>query len=99
MSKKPSNQEEPDPIEQILSLAYRRGLAILRERKKNAEQPQSELIDTQRERIHAEGKRAFGDGKRRGYNPYSDSDQELASIWWEGWDAAKKDSEASRNSS
>ena len=41
---------------------------------------------------YAEGKVAFIDGKRRTYNPYRWRNKELASIWWNGWDQAKKDS-------
>ncbi len=40
---------------------------------------------------YTEGKVAFVDGKRRLYNPYKWRDRELASIWWNGWDQAKKD--------
>jgi hypothetical protein len=43
--------------------------------------------------VYAEGKLAFGDGKRRAFNPYRWHNKELASIWVEGWDQAKKDKE------
>lgn len=55
----------------------------------------SDLINPmQMQATYAEGKVAFVDGKRRGYNPYKWRDRELASIWWNGWDQAKKDSTA-----
>jgi ribosome modulation factor len=43
--------------------------------------------------VYAEGKTAFVDGKRRGYNPYRWHNRQLSSIWLNGWDQAKKDSE------
>jgi len=43
--------------------------------------------------VYAEGKLAFIDGKRRRYNPYRWHNRDLASIWFNGWDQAKKDSE------
>lgn len=42
--------------------------------------------------VYAEGKTAFVDGKRRGYNPYRWRNREFASIWWNGWDRAKEES-------
>jgi hypothetical protein len=42
--------------------------------------------------VYSEGKKAFVDGKRRGHNQYRARNKELASIWWDGWDQAKKDS-------
>jgi ribosome modulation factor len=43
--------------------------------------------------VYAEGKTAFVDGKHRGYNPYKWRNRQLSSIWLNGWDQAKKDSE------
>jgi ribosome modulation factor len=43
--------------------------------------------------VYSEGKIAFVDGKRRGYNPYKWRNRELASIWLDGWDQAKMDRE------
>ena len=43
--------------------------------------------------VYAEGKFAFVDGKRRSYNPYRWRNRDLASIWLNGWDHAKKDNE------
>lgn len=44
--------------------------------------------------VYTEGKIAFVDGKRRGFNPYRWHNKELASIWADGWNQAKKDKEA-----
>ena len=46
----------------------------------------------EKQATYAEGKVAFVDGKRRDYNPYRWRNKELASIWWNGWDQAKRDS-------
>ena len=43
--------------------------------------------------VYAEGKLAFAEGKRRLNNPYRWRNRNLASIWFNGWDQAKKDSE------
>lgn len=43
--------------------------------------------------VYAEGKKAFVDGKRRRDDRYRARNKELSSIWSEGWDQAKKDSE------
>ena len=43
--------------------------------------------------VYAEGKTAFVGGKRRIYNPYRWRNRQLSSIWSNGWDQAKKDSE------
>jgi hypothetical protein len=48
----------------------------------------------QRESVYAEGKRAFGENKGRGYNPYASNNQELAMIWWHGWDTAQEEVES-----
>jgi hypothetical protein len=40
--------------------------------------------------VYAEGKTAFVNGKRRGFNPDRWHDKELASIWAGGWDHARK---------
>lgn len=54
----------------------------------------SEVINPmEKQAVYAEGKKAFIDGKRRGYNQYRAKNRELASIWWNGWDQARKDSE------
>jgi len=47
----------------------------------------------EKQAVYAEGKKAFVDGKRRGDNQYRARNKELASIWRDGWDQAKKDSE------
>lgn len=47
----------------------------------------------QRERAYAEGKCAFDEHKGRGYNPYVSTNQELAMIWWHGWDTAEEESQ------
>jgi hypothetical protein len=46
--------------------------------------------------VYLEGSKAFEDGKPRGFNPYIRSHPEFALHWWNGWDAAKKDSLADR---
>jgi ribosome modulation factor len=52
-----------------------------------------EIIDPMKKQaVYAEGKVAFLDGNRRGYNPYRWHIKELASIWLNGWDQAKEDS-------
>ena len=43
---------------------------------------------------YAEGKTAFVSGKPRGFNPYGWHNKELASIWADGWDHARKVKEA-----
>jgi hypothetical protein len=40
--------------------------------------------------VYAEGKIAFVKGKRRVLNPYRWNNKELASIWVDGWDHARK---------
>jgi hypothetical protein len=53
-----------------------------------------EVVDPMKiQAVYAEGKKAFADGKSRRYNQYKGRNKELASIWWNGWDQAKKDSE------
>ena len=42
--------------------------------------------------VYLEGKKAFEDSKRRNFNPYIRSNPEFALHWWNGWDAAKKES-------
>jgi hypothetical protein len=42
--------------------------------------------------VYLEGRKAFEDNKQRGFNPYIRSNPEFALHWWNGWDAAKKDS-------
>jgi len=42
--------------------------------------------------VFNEGKRAYSDSKRRGYNPYADlGHDELSAAWWDGWDNAQAD--------
>jgi len=48
--------------------------------------------------VYLEGKKAFQDSKQRGYNPYIRSNPEFALHWWNGWDAAKKESMLARPS-
>lgn len=45
-----------------------------------------------RESVYAEGKLAFDEHKRRGYNPYVRSNLTLAVNWWHGWDTAEEES-------
>jgi|GEM_PF-5800924 len=51
-----------------------------------------ELTNVKRQTVYAEGRKAFEDGKSREVNPYVGKSEQLANIWWYGWDAAKKDS-------
>jgi hypothetical protein len=51
----------------------------------------------QRESAYTEGKRAFDEHKGRGYNPYTSSNQELAMIWWQGWDTAEEESKGDQS--
>jgi hypothetical protein len=46
--------------------------------------------------VYLEGRKAFEDSKQRGFNPYIRSNPEFALHWWNGWDAAKKESMADR---
>jgi hypothetical protein len=41
---------------------------------------------------YGEGKLAFEEKRRRGYNPYVSTKQELAMAWWHGWDTALEES-------
>jgi hypothetical protein len=50
------------------------------------------ITPERRESVFAEGKQAFGEYKGRGYNPYAANNQELAMIWWHGWDTAEEES-------
>jgi ribosome modulation factor len=43
---------------------------------------------------YAEGKSAFVGGKGRYSNPYRWRNRDLASIWLNGWDQARKDRDA-----
>lgn len=45
----------------------------------------------EQERVYVEGKRAFEERKNRS-NPYAASNQELAMLWWHGWDTAEEES-------
>ena len=42
--------------------------------------------------VYLEGKKAFEDRKQRDFNPHLRSNPEFALHWWNGWDAAKKES-------
>lgn len=54
----------------------------------------SEIADPMKKQtVYAEGKLAFIDGKTRRYNPYKWRNRDLASIWMNGWDQAKRDNE------
>jgi hypothetical protein len=45
-----------------------------------------------RNSVYAEGKQAFEELKRRGYNPYAASNLTLTVSWWHGWDTAEEES-------
>ena len=53
-------------------------------------------VKIKRMAVHLEGRKAFHDSKQRGLNPYIISNPEFALHWWNGWDAAKKESIADR---
>lgn len=57
------------------------------------------VIHVTRRDVNLEGRKAFEDGKLRGYNPYIRVNQEFALIWWTGWDAAQVERKKKRNSS
>jgi hypothetical protein len=46
--------------------------------------------------VYLEGRKAFEDNQERDFNPYITSNPEFALHWWNGWDAAKKESMESR---
>jgi hypothetical protein len=48
--------------------------------------------------IYAEGKQAFTEGQRRGYNPYTANNLAHATIWWHGWDTGEEESSVFRPS-
>jgi hypothetical protein len=50
-----------------------------------------------KKRVYAEGLQAFEERKRRGNNPYASSNQELAMLWWHGWDTAEERSKDNGN--
>ena len=54
---------------------------------------------TQRELsiVHGEDKTAFEENRRRGYNPYVSTNQELVMEWWHGWDTADEESQGKGN--
>jgi hypothetical protein len=56
------------------------------------------VIHVTRKDVHLEGRKAFEDGKLRGYNPYIRVNQEFALIWWAGWDAAQVEGKKKGNS-
>lgn len=43
-------------------------------------------------RAYDEGKLAFNENRRRGYNPYVATNQGLAMAWWHGWDTGQEES-------
>jgi hypothetical protein len=43
-----------------------------------------------KESVYAEGMQAFKEHTQRSYNPYAASNQELAMLWWHGWDTAEE---------
>jgi hypothetical protein len=47
--------------------------------------------------VYLEGRKAFEDSQERGFNPYITSNPEFALHWWNGWDAAKKESLVARS--
>jgi hypothetical protein len=48
--------------------------------------------------VFVEGKTAFAEGRRRGYNPYADIGyDDLAGSWFSGWDAAQADTQGTGN--
>lgn len=57
------------------------------------------IIPLTRKDVLLEGRRAFEDGKIRGYNPYIRRNQEFALIWWNGWDAAQAERKKKANNS
>ena len=58
----------------------------------------SERINSeQKKSVYAEGMQAFEDRRRRSYNPYASSNQELAMLWWHGWDTAEEQSKDNGN--
>ena len=46
-----------------------------------------------RKTVYAEGKVAFDEHVRRGYNPHARSNLTLAVSWWHGWDTAAEESD------
>lgn len=46
--------------------------------------------------IHAEGKRAFMEGRHRAHNPYAATNLALATIWWNGWDTGEEERQTPR---
>jgi hypothetical protein len=50
-----------------------------------------------RKRVYAEGLQAFEERKRRGSNPYASFNQELAMLWWHGWDTGEERSKDNGN--
>ncbi|HEX5836398.1 MAG TPA: hypothetical protein VFY26_01115 [Anaerolineales bacterium] len=51
----------------------------------------SEKINLEKKKsVYEEGMQAFAERTRRGYNPYASSNQELAMLWWHGWDTAEE---------
>jgi len=52
---------------------------------------------TERERVYAEGRQAFGEYTPRGYNPHAASNLILAVSWWHGWDTAEEEGTEERS--
>ena len=44
----------------------------------------------QRERVFAEGERAFREGIWRLFNPYSAGNSTLEQVWWNGWSQGRR---------
>jgi hypothetical protein len=55
------------------------------------------ITHAEKETVYAEGKQAFDEYKRRGYNPYARSNLILAVNWWHGWDTAEEESNGERS--
>ena len=51
----------------------------------------------QRERVFAEGERAFREGIWRLSNPYSASNSTLEQIWWNGWNQGRRRKQKERS--
>jgi hypothetical protein len=48
------------------------------------------ITPAKKESVYAEGMRAFEEHTQRSFNPYAASNQELAMLWWHGWDTAEE---------
>jgi hypothetical protein len=56
------------------------------------------ITHAKRESVYAEGKLAFDEHMRRGYNPYAASNLILTVSWWHGWDTAEEEQSKSERS-